>query len=278
MTSYQNLRDNLAWNDLVGHISSIWHVFCALHVDLLIPSFDWQRERVSHELMWSSWNRLCHYNHQLLHHHILPLELRLLIQVLTSSIMYLVTLFMVQLHSQSGMVNPQMPTVFKSFGSLCYGHVLKHIRQKLDSKARECLFVQYCTIVKANRLCCSSKQKIIITHNAIFYEETPIQQQLVPNLMLVPSNCSFLFAFDLFVSTYVSLLVNATSPMSSHILPRPSTSIGESHSWLQEGLGASHLHWHEVVEDDQFTLSTPTIVSPNPMLSMGLSNSQFEVV
>ena len=41
---------------------------------------------------------------------------------------------------------------FKEFGSLCYSHIPKQRRQKLDSKAREAIFMGYCNTSKAYRL------------------------------------------------------------------------------------------------------------------------------
>ena len=41
---------------------------------------------------------------------------------------------------------------FKEFGSVCYAHVPKQVRAKLDNKAQECLFLGYCPTSKAYRL------------------------------------------------------------------------------------------------------------------------------
>ena len=61
---------------------------------------------------------------------------------------------------------------FRVFGSLCYAHVPKPLRRKLDSKARECIFVGYCLTSKAYRLWCPKKKKILIARDVIFDEET----------------------------------------------------------------------------------------------------------
>lgn len=61
---------------------------------------------------------------------------------------------------------------FRVFGSLCYAHVPKQIRRKLDNKARECIFVGYCSTSKAYRLWCPQKKKIVIARDVIFDEET----------------------------------------------------------------------------------------------------------
>ena len=47
---------------------------------------------------------------------------------------------------------------FRVFGSLCYVHIPKPLRQKLDSKAHECIFVGYCSTSKAYRLWCPRKK------------------------------------------------------------------------------------------------------------------------
>ena len=61
---------------------------------------------------------------------------------------------------------------FRVFGSLCYAHVPKPLRRKLDSKARECIFVGYCLTSKAYRFWCPRKKKILIARDVIFDEET----------------------------------------------------------------------------------------------------------
>lgn len=70
-------------------------------------------------------------------------------------------------------VEPPDVSYFQEFGSMCYGHIPKQIQQKLDNKARECLFVGYYTTAKAYRLWCLSKHKIITTRDVIFDEESP---------------------------------------------------------------------------------------------------------
>ena len=61
---------------------------------------------------------------------------------------------------------------FRVFGSLCYAHVPKPLRKKLDSKARECIFVGYCSTTKAYRLWCPRKKKIVVARDVIFDEDT----------------------------------------------------------------------------------------------------------
>nr|DAD31904.1 TPA_asm: hypothetical protein HUJ06_010755 [Nelumbo nucifera] len=59
---------------------------------------------------------------------------------------------------------------FKIFGSLCYVHVTKHSRAKLDPKARKCLFVGYDTHRKRWRCMDPVSKKIVTSHDVIFYE------------------------------------------------------------------------------------------------------------
>ena len=61
---------------------------------------------------------------------------------------------------------------FKEFGSVCYAHVPKEVRAKLDSKARECLFLGYCPTSKAYRLWSMAKRKILHSRDVIFDEDT----------------------------------------------------------------------------------------------------------
>ena len=61
---------------------------------------------------------------------------------------------------------------FKEFGSICYAHVPKQVRAKLDSKAQECLFLGYCLTSKAYRLWSISKRKILHSRDVIFDEDT----------------------------------------------------------------------------------------------------------
>lgn len=65
---------------------------------------------------------------------------------------------------------------FRVFGSLAYCHVPKETRKKLDSKTRECLFLGYANTSKAYRLWYPAQQRIIISRDVIFDEET------LPNL------------------------------------------------------------------------------------------------
>ena len=57
---------------------------------------------------------------------------------------------------------------FRVFGSMCYAHVPKPLRRKLDSKARDCIFVGYSLTSTAYRLWCPRKKKIVIARDVIF--------------------------------------------------------------------------------------------------------------
>ena len=61
---------------------------------------------------------------------------------------------------------------FKEFGSVCYAHIPKQVRAKLDSKAQECLFLGYCATSKAYRLWSIHKRKILHSRDVIFDEDT----------------------------------------------------------------------------------------------------------
>ena len=63
----------------------------------------------------------------------------------------------------------------REFGSLCYSHIPKQRRQKLDSKARELLFMGYCATTKAYRLWCHKTKKIIVSRDIIFDEDSCFQ-------------------------------------------------------------------------------------------------------
>ena len=100
---------------------------------------------------------------------------------------------------------PPDVSYFREFGSLCYDHIPKQIRQKLDSKARECLFMGYCTTAKTYRLWCLKKHKLIITRDVIFDEETSTPQQWLPNPVPVSSDYVSLFPSDNSDSSEVSI-------------------------------------------------------------------------
>ena len=179
----------------------------------------------------------------MLHHRSLPLELWG--EAVNTTIYILNRVSSRTLHGATPFTKwygePLDVSYFREFGSICYGHVPKQVRQKLDRKARECLFVGYCTTTKAYRLWCFSKCKIIITCDVIFDEATPIQQQLQPATPQVPPDYSLLFPFDTSIFTNVSLSVNTIPSMSS-----PSTSLGTS-----AAVGASSPHLHEAVGASQ---------------------------
>ena len=111
----------------------------------------------------------------MLHHRSLPLELWG--EAVNTTIYILNRVSSRTLHGATPFTEwyaePPDVIYFREFGSLCYGHIPKQIQQKLDSKAREGLFVGYCTTAKAYRLWCLSKHKIIISRDDIFDEESP---------------------------------------------------------------------------------------------------------
>ena len=216
----------------------------------------------------------------MLHHRSLPLELWG--EAINTTIYILNRVSSRTLHGATPFTKwygePQDVSYFREFGSICYGHVPKQVRQKLDRKARECLFVGYCTTAKAYRLWCLSKRKIIITRDIIFDEATPTQQHLQPTTPQVPPDYSLLFPFDTSVSTNVSLSVNTTPSTSS-----PSTSLGTSPPGIHAAVGASSPHLHEAVGATHSRLSTSGFEShqhlstlrdvSNPTLSPQLSES-----
>ena len=58
----------------------------------------------------------------------------------------------------------------KVFGCLCYSHVAKDERQKLDVKARRCIMLGYGTETKAYRLYDVERKKVFYSRNVIFNE------------------------------------------------------------------------------------------------------------
>ena len=55
----------------------------------------------------------------------------------------------------------------KTFGCVCYAHILSDERQKLDAKARKCLMLGYGTETKAYRLYDIEREKIIFSRDVI---------------------------------------------------------------------------------------------------------------
>ena len=106
---------------------------------------------------------------------------------------------------------------FRVFGSLCYAHIPKPLRCKLDSKARECIFVGYCLTSKAYRLWCPQQKKIVIARNVIFYEENSshfsTQTSSSSSSSFLP-NYSLIFPLTL-VASQNSFLVNTNNTNSS---------------------------------------------------------------
>lgn len=58
----------------------------------------------------------------------------------------------------------------KAFGCLCYAHVAKDERQKLDAKARKCIMLGYGTGTKAYRLYDIEREKVFFSRDVTFNE------------------------------------------------------------------------------------------------------------
>ena len=116
---------------------------------------------------------------------------------------------------------------FRVFGSLCYAHVPKPLRRKLDSKARECIFVGYSSTSKAYRLWCLQKKKIVIARDVIFDEDTsshfspPFSSSTSPSFL---PNYSLLFPLFSTASQSPSSVTTSASPGVSHSSPAVSSS------------------------------------------------------
>ena len=107
---------------------------------------------------------------------------------------------------------------FRVFGSLCYAHIPKPLRKKLDSKARECIFVGYCTTSKACRLWCPRKKKIVVARDVIFDEDISSHFSSLPHTSSPSST---------FLPNY-SLIFPHTSSVSQLSLPANPQSSGSS--------------------------------------------------
>lgn len=66
---------------------------------------------------------------------------------------------------------------FRTFGSICYSHVPKDERGKLDSKSRKCLFVGYGQFSKGYRVYDIENKKTIISRDVIFDESNRLSVQ-----------------------------------------------------------------------------------------------------
>ena len=58
----------------------------------------------------------------------------------------------------------------KVFGSMCYAHVPKEMRNKLEPKGEKCVFVRYSTKSKGYRLFSLKRNKVIKSRDVIFAE------------------------------------------------------------------------------------------------------------
>ena len=59
----------------------------------------------------------------------------------------------------------------KVFGSICFAHVPKELRQKLDESSERCVFVGYASHTKGYRLYNLKKKKVIICRDVLFNEK-----------------------------------------------------------------------------------------------------------
>ena len=77
---------------------------------------------------------------------------------------------------------------FKVFGSLCYVHITKHNRTKLDLKARKCLFVGYDAHRKGCKCMDPVTKKIVTSCNVVFVEVSTLYPDFVheENFEFVP--------------------------------------------------------------------------------------------
>ena len=67
----------------------------------------------------------------------------------------------------------------KVFGCLCYSHVAKDERQKLDVKARRCIMLGYGTETKAYRLYDVERKKVLYSRDMIFNEAASGKEEIV---------------------------------------------------------------------------------------------------
>ena len=109
---------------------------------------------------------------------------------------------------------------FKEFGSVCYAHVPKQVRKKLDSKAHECLFLGFCPTSKAYRLWSIHKRKILHSRDVIFDEETAPGLSLSTIGSTSPPDYSLIFPDESLDS-----LVSVT-PVSSQSISSETVSVG----------------------------------------------------
>lgn len=58
------------------------------------------------------------------------------------------------------------------FGSICYAHIPKELRQKLDESSEKCIFVGYSSQTKGYRLYNLKKKKVIICRDVLFSEKS----------------------------------------------------------------------------------------------------------
>ena len=65
----------------------------------------------------------------------------------------------------------------KVFGSECYAHIPKEIRQKLDAKASKCIFLGYGEDTKAYRLSEVGTKKVIFSRDVRFNEDERSQDE-----------------------------------------------------------------------------------------------------
>lgn len=75
---------------------------------------------------------------------------------------------------------------FKTFGCQAMAHIPNQRRKKLDVKSTECIFIGYADDTKGYRLLDPSTQKVIISRDVLFFEDSKIQSPSFQNYIELP--------------------------------------------------------------------------------------------
>ena len=147
------------------------------------------------------------------------------------------------------------------FGNLAYSHIPKEIRQKLDSKTRECMFVGYANNSKAYRLWCPAQQRIIISRDVIFDEDSP--------LTFSPDSTSETISYrNLFP------LLDSASPALGSISTSSDINFRHGNHTCGSTSATPHIHSTPCLGCNQSSQSVPLPVPNNhPSPSVGVFNS-----